>query len=139
MGGKTQLINSGGYKLYNFTWDKKAKKPIFSVYRDERKVFYAECTSLFLDPGFILRGEKINIDVVSQDRQEFDIISNKENIGHISVCENVVSAEKENAKKDKKETVEIRYETEINETYFDDYVPLIGVFIDIAFGELNKG
>lgn len=140
MGGKTHLINSGGYKLYYFMGDRKAKKPVFSVFHDNKQVFFAECTSLFLDPGFKLRGEKISIDVISHDRQTFEIIYNESdevNIGKITCAED--ESPTENAKKEKKDAKETKYTLEINEKYFDDYIPLIAVFIDIAFGELNKG
>lgn len=139
MGGKTHLINSGGYKLYYFTGDRKAKKPVFMVFNGERQVFSAECTSLFLDPGFTLRGENVSIDVISHDRQKFSIRSDENPIGSITVAGNESDSEENKEKKDKKETKETKYAIEIDEKYFDDYIPLAAVFIDIAFGDLNKG
>lgn len=122
--GKTHLINSGGYKLYYFVSDKKLKKPVFNVYHDDKLIFTAECTSMFLDPGFNIRGERISFDIKSHDRLEFHIMDSENQIGK------VISQE------EKKETV---YNLEIDENYFDDYIPLIAVFIDIAFGKINKG
>lgn len=124
MGGKMHLINSGGYKLYYFICDKKSKKPVFSVYNDDKIMFAAECTSLFLDPGFTIRGERASLDVISHDRQEFRIVESEIQIGTIT------------SQEEKKET---KYTIEIDEKYFDDYIPLIAVFIDIAFGKINKG
>lgn len=138
MGGKTHLINAGGYKLYYFTGDRKAKKPVFMIFHDDKQVFCAECTSLFLDPGFILRGENVSIDVVSHDRQEFDIISDEKSIGNVTIVEDDAVKDGKD-KKDKKDAKETNYVIQINENFFDDYIPLIAVFIDIAFGELNKG
>ena len=124
IGGKTHLINSGGYKLYYFQSDRKSKKPAFNVFHDDARMFRAECTSMFLDPGFELRGEKLSIDVVSQDRLKFRIMDSGNQIGEISL-----------QSEDKKEA---RYLIEIDENYFDDYIPLIAVFIDTAFGRINR-
>lgn len=139
MGGKTHLINSGGYKLYYFTGDRKAKKPVFMVFHDDRQVFSAECTSLFLDPGFAIRGENKSLDVISHDRQEFKIKNGDSEIGTVAVVHTEQNVEEKKDKKDKKEANETRYALEIDEKYFDDYIPLIAVFIDIAFSDLNKG
>ncbi|MCI7803917.1 MAG: hypothetical protein MR503_02415 [Oscillospiraceae bacterium] len=124
MGGKTHLINSGGYKLFYFTCDKKAKKPVFTVYNDDKVMFTAECTSLFLEPGIAIRGERANLDIVSHDRQEFKIMDGENQIGTVT------------SQEEKKET---KYLIEIDEKYFDDYIPLIAVFIDMSFGKINKG
>lgn len=124
MGGKTHLINSGGYKLFYFTSDKKAKKPVFTVYNDDKVMFTAECTSLFLEPGIAIRGERANLDIVSHDRQEFKIMDGENQIGTVT------------SQEEKKET---KYLIEIEEKYFDDYIPLIAVFIDMSFGKINKG
>lgn len=136
IGGKTYLINTGGYKLYYFVGDKKAKKPSFTVYRDNVISFTADCTSLFLDPGFEVRGGDISIDIISHDRLNFNIISKGNEIGTVTVTEQERPSE---PVKDKKEVTETRYVIDIDENYFDDYIPLLVVFIDLAFGELNKG
>lgn len=124
MGGKFHLLDASGYKLYHFIPDKKAKKPSFVVYHDGREVFDAVCTSIFLDPSFSLKGETVNLDVVSKDRRDFKIM-------HGDVFVGTVSSEE-----DKKE---MKYMLETEEKYFDDYIPLIAVFIDMAFGKINKG
>lgn len=124
MGGKYHLLNSGGYKLYYFTYDKKAKKPLFNVFLHDKEFFTVECTSLFLEPGFAIRGEKISLDITSHDRQEFEIMDSDKQIGTVTLQE------------EKKEN---KYILEIMEKYFDDYIPLIGVFIEMAFGKINKG
>lgn len=124
MGGKMYIHDASGYKLYYFVHDKKAKKPSFRVCLDQREVFVAECTSLFLDPGFAVRGENLSLDVVSQDRREFVIKNNDEEIGSVFPLE------------EKKET---GYTLKILPKYFDDYIPLIAVFIDLAFAKINKG
>lgn len=124
MGGKMHLHDASGYKLYYFVHDKKAKKPSFNVCLDQKEIFTAECTSLFLDPGFIIKGENISMNVVSQDRREFLIKINDKEIGSVTPIE---------------EKKEIGYNIKISPKYFDDYVPLIAVFIDLAFGKMNKG
>lgn len=124
-GSKTHLLDSSGYKLYYMTADKKVKKPIFRVYLNEKEMFCARCTSMFLEPGFEIRGDNISFDVISDDRRDFRIMTNGEQIGTISTKET-----------DKKE---ISYVIEISEKYFDDYIPLIAVFIDTAFSKINKG
>lgn len=137
IGGKTFLINTAGYKLYYFVGDKKAKKPSFIVYHDNVIFFTADCTSLFLDPGFEIRGKNVSIDVISQDRLNFNIVSKGTEIGTVTVTEPEKPSEP--VKDNKKEVPETRYVIDIDEKYFDDYIPLFAVFIDMAFGELNKG
>ncbi len=125
MGGKMHLLDASGYKLYYFNHDKKAKKPTFNVCLDDKEVFCAECTSLFLDPGFAIRGENISVDVVSHDRREFVMKIGEEEIGTITPID-----------EEKKES---GYNMKISPNHFDDYVPLVAVFIDLAFGKINKG
>lgn len=128
MGGKVHLLDASGYKLFHFVSERKSKKPLFKVYRDSKEIFSAVCTSMFLDPGFELRGEyrgeSIEFDIVSKDRLEFKIMHGETEIGSVS------------SEEDKKE---MKYTIETDEKYFDDYIPLIAVFIDIAFGKINKG
>ena len=54
----------------------------------------------------------------------FDIIVNKENVGHIYTKESV--------------TGDLVYDLSIDNKYFDDYVILFAVAVDKAFGEFNK-
>ncbi len=124
MGGKIHLLDASGYKLYYITAEKKAKKPVFKIFLHDKELFTAECTSMFLDPGFAMRGETINIDVTSHDRHEFKIMGSGNQMGTVTLLDE----EKEN-----------KYTLEINEKYFDDYIPLIAVFIEMAFGKINKG
>ncbi len=128
MGGKTHLLDASGYKLFHFVPEKKSKKPAFMVYRDSKEVFSAVCTSMFLEPSFALqgefRGEKIDFNVVSEDRREFKIMRGDKQVGSVS------------SEEDKKE---MKYSIETEEKYFDDYIPLIAVFIDMAFAKINKG
>lgn len=125
MGGKMHLINSGGYKLFYFTCEKKGKKPAFTVYNDGKVIFTAECTSLFLDPGIAIRGERASLDVVSHDRQEFKIMYGENQVGTVTSSQ--------------EEKKEVTYLIEIDEKYFDDYIPLLAVFIDMSFSKINKG
>lgn len=124
MSGKTHLLDASGYKLFHLVPEKKSKKPLFKVFRDSKEVFTAACTSMFLEPGFELRGEKMEFDVVSDDRINFRIMHNGACVGGVS------------SEEDKKE---MKYMVETEEKYFDDYIPLIAVFIDMAFGKMNKG
>jgi hypothetical protein len=62
--------------------------------------------------------------LVSKDRREFDIIFTDKNIGHISTKVGV--------------TGELQYDIDIENKFFDDYIPLFAVAIDRTFGEMNK-
>ena len=124
MNGKIHLLDSSGYKLYYITYDKKQKKPSFKMFLNDKEILTAECTSMFLEPGFELRGDNIFLDVRSNDRREFKIMDGENQIGAVF---------SETEKKD------FRYIIEISENSFDDYIPLIAVCIDIAFGKMNRG
>lgn len=123
MNGKIHLFDSSGYKLYYMTYDKKQKKPSFKMFLNDKEILTADCTSMFLDPGFELKGDNIFFDVRSHDRREFRIMDGENQIGTVSS-----ETEKRNSK----------YIIEISENYFDDYIPLIAVCIDIAFGKMNR-
>lgn len=123
MNGKIHLLDSSGYKLYYMTYDKKQKKPSYKMFLNDKEILTAECTSMFLDPGFELKGDSIFFDVRSHDRREFRIMDGENLIGTVST-----EIEKKNSK----------YIIEISEKYFDDYIPLIAVCIDIAFGKMNR-
>ena len=83
-----------------------------------------ECKSLFLDPTIVARGKEFTFELRSKDRKEFEIVKNGNSVGHIHTLSAVNG--------------EFQYGIEIENTAFDDYIPLFAVAIDRAFGEMNK-
>ena len=62
--------------------------------------------------------------LASKDRKNFDIILNDATVGHIKT-KIAISGD-------------LQYDLDIENTAFDDYIPLFAVAIDKAFGSINK-
>ncbi|MGN0620539.1 MAG: LURP-one-related family protein [Porcipelethomonas sp.] len=144
-GGKFHLLDASGYKLYCMKYNSKEKKPVFSIFLNDKAVFEVRCTSMFLDPGFKFTGENVNWDIKSSDRRVFSIMNGDDEIGKIISPDSESDGTENEAKSDKnKEKVKVEkadrvYILEIRPDCFDDYVPLFAVCIEEAFGKMNKG
>ncbi len=123
-GSKYDLFDKVNYNLYTFGQTVNDKKPAFTIILNDNTFMRIECKSLFLDPTLICKNKSITYELVSKDRKNFDIIVNKENVGHIYTKEGV--------------TGDLVYDLSIDNRFFDDYVILFAVAIDKAFGEFNK-
>jgi len=128
-GGKFLLLDASGYELYSFMQTIQGKKPEFEIVLNDKLFMNAKCLSVFLDPSieFEHQSEKfkgIKYVLKSSDRKNFVLLRNNEEVGLVRV---VTSADNE-----------LRYEMNIENAYFDDYVPLFALAVERAFGDMNK-
>jgi hypothetical protein len=115
---------SNYYNLYTLVQTGDDKKPAFTIILNDNVFLSMECKSLFLDPTIVARGKEFTFELRSKDRKEFEIVKNGNSVGHIHTLLAVNG--------------EFQYGIEIENTAFDDYIPLFAVAIDRAFGEMNK-
>ena len=118
------LMDMSNYNLYPLVQTGDAKRPAFTIILNDNVFMTMEITSLFLDPTIKAKNKNMKFDIVSKDRKEFDIFLDGANVGHIQTLVGV--------------TGELQYHINIENTAFDDYIPLFAVAIDKAFGEMNK-
>ncbi len=130
LGGiKYTLMDKSNYKLYSMAQYTMERKPTFVISHNDNSILQINCKSLFLDPtltvsGRDIHGVTIKYEVASKDRRNFDIVNNGEKIGYIKT--NLTASQ------------ELQYDVEIENKFFDDYVPLFALAIDLTFGEINK-
>lgn len=128
-GKKFLLLDASGYELYSFVQIEQSKKPQYEIVLNEKLFIIARCISLFLDPSIEfefqtgkLQGVKATLK--SSDRKHFTLFKEEVRIGTINVITGSDG--------------ELQYEIEIENDYFDDYVPLFALSVDRAFGDMNK-
>jgi len=117
-------IRSSNYNLYTLLQTGDDRKPAFTVILNDDEFLKMECKSLFLDPTITAEGKDMKFVIASKDRKNFDIILNDITVGHIKTKTAVSGG--------------LQYDLDIENTAFDDYIPLFAVAIDRAFGEMNK-
>lgn len=118
------LLDASNYNLYTLIQAGDARKPQFSVILNDDLFLKMECKSLFLNPTITAEGKGMSYAIASKDRKNFDIILNDIKVGKIAT------------KYGPSDT--LHYDLEIENTAFDDYIPLFAVAIDMAFGEMNR-
>ena len=118
------LMDTSNYNLYTLVQTGDAKRPTFTIIQNDNVFMTMECTSLFLDPTLKIRNKQMRFEVASKDRKNFKIILDGNEVGDIQTLMGV--------------TGELQYHINIENTAFDDYIPLFAVAIDKAFGEMNK-
>lgn len=118
------LLDASNYNLYTLIQDGDSRKPQFSVILNDDLFLKVECKSLFLNPTITAEGKGMNYVIASKDRKNFDIIFNDIKVGKIATKYGVSDT--------------LHYDLEIENTAFDDYIPLFAVAIDMAFGEMNR-
>lgn len=118
------LLDASNYNLYTLIQDGEARKPVFSVILNDDLFLRMECKSLFLNPTITAVGKDMNFVIASKDRKNFDIILNDITVGKITTKYGASES--------------LHYDLEIENTAFDDYIPLFAVAIDKAFGEMNR-
>lgn len=123
-GQKYNLIDTSNYVLYTIVQTGDDKKPAFSIILNDVTFLKMECKSLFLDPTITADGKNMKFALVSKDRHNFDILSDGEKVGLIKTKITVSG--------------ELHYDIEIDNKFFDDYIPLFAVAIDKTFGDMNK-
>jgi hypothetical protein rflaF_15769 len=118
------LLDASSYNLYTLLQTGDERKPAFTVILNDDVFLKMECKSLFLDPTIVAEGKDMKFVIASKDRKNFDIILNDITVGHIKTKAAVSG--------------DLQYDLDIENTAFDDYIPLFAVAIDRAFGEMNK-
>lgn len=123
-GSRYTLLDASNYNLYSFIQDGDDRKPSFSIILNDDLFMKIECKSLFLDPTITGEGKEMKYACVSKDRKHFEIILNEKNVGSIDTRYAANG--------------ELTYDLKIENTVFDDYIPLFAVAIDKVFGDLNR-
>lgn len=118
------LLDASSYNLYTLLQDGDSRKPGFSVILNDDLFLKMECKSLFLDPTITAEGKDMRFVIASKDRKNFEIILNDIKVGRINTKFGASGS--------------LQYDLEIENTAFDDYIPLFAVAIDKAFGEMNR-
>ena len=122
--GQYNLMDASNYILYTLVQLTGDKKPSFSIILNDEVFLNVECKSMFLDPTITAEGNGMSYKLASKDRKNFDIILNDATVGHIKT-KSAISGD-------------LQYDLDIENTAFDDYIPLFAVAIDKAFGSINK-
>ena len=118
------LLDASNYNLYTLVQEGDSRKPVFSVILNDDLFLKMECRSMFLDPTITAEGKDMNFSIASKARKNFDIILNDIKVGKIITKFAASGA--------------LQYDLEIENTAFDDYIPLFAVAIDKSFGEMNR-
>ena len=123
-GAKFNLLDASDYNLYTLVQTDEGRKPAFTIILNDESFLMLTCKSLFLDPTIDAEGQGMKFSLESKDRKEFAIIKNNAAVGNIKTIQTLSG--------------DLQYEIQIENTAFDDYIPLFAVAIDRAFGDMNK-
>lgn len=118
------LFDTSNYILYTLVQGGDDRKPTFNILLNESIFMKMECRSLFLDPTITAEGKDMKFALASKERRNFNIIFNDNKVGTIQIKQTMSG--------------EAHYAIEIENKFFDDYIPLFAVAIDKVFGEMNK-
>ena len=121
---RSNLMDASNYNLYTLVQTGDAKRPSFTIILNDNVFMTMECTSMFLDPTIKVRHKTMHFEITSKDRKDFDIILDGNNVGHIQSLVGVNG--------------DMHFIINIENTAFDDYIPLFAVAIDKAFTEMNR-
>ncbi len=126
---KYVLMDPSNYQLYSMTFFTSERKPTFIISHNDNSILHINCKSLFLDPtlsvtGRDIHGTVINYEIASKDHRNFDLIKEGAKVGHIRTNTTV--------------NQELQYDMEIDNKFFDDYIPLFVLAVDLTFGDLNR-
>jgi len=124
-GQRYTLHDVSGYELYSLLPLELGRKPRLRIVLNNQSFLEMQCTSMFLDPSFHCKGDRMTFLLKSLDRREFTMIKNDTAIGTI-MTRQLVSGD-------------LIYEMVIDDKEFDDFYPLFAVAFDKSFGEINKG
>ncbi len=127
--GRYVLLDASNYNLYSLVQTGEDRKPSFIVTHNEISIMQLSCKSMFLDPTITVNGKDLSKNPIkyilaSKDHRDFEILREDDKVGSIST--KITMAK------------DLQYELEIDNSIFDDYIPLFAVAIDLTFGEMNK-
>ncbi|MDE5862007.1 MAG: hypothetical protein K2H28_07415 [Ruminococcus sp.] len=120
---KLFLLNSSNYHLYTLICS-GVDTMSYTIEHNDSSFMRISCKSRFLSPDIECNGKNISYRLVSENRRDFKIMSGEEQKGKI---ETNVSA-----------SGELQYELEIDDQFFDDYIPLFAIVVDKIYGETNR-
>lgn len=123
-GQKFNLLDTSNYILYTIVQTGDDRKPAFIITLNDTTFLKLECKSLFLDPTIAAEGKNMKYALVSKDRRDFDIHLDDKIVGTIKTKVTMNN--------------ELHYDINIENTAFDDYIPLFAIAIDKTFGDMNK-
>lgn len=123
-GARYNLMDASNYNLYTLVQTGDAKRPGFTIILNDNVFMTMECTSMFLDPTIKIRHKTMKFEIASKDRKDFKIILDGNDVGNIQSLVGVNG--------------EMQFVINIENTAFDDYIPLFAVAIDKAFSEMNR-
>ncbi len=123
-GQRYNLLDSSNYVLYTLLQTGDDRKPAYTIILNDVTFLKLECKSLFLDPTITAEGKDMKFAIASKDRRNFEIQLSGNVIGHIFTKVGVSG--------------ELQYDLDIENTAFDDYIPLFAVAVDKTFGDMNK-
>lgn len=123
-GNKFILLDASGYELYSFLQTVQGKKPEFEIILNEKIFILVKCLSVFLDPSIEFEHKDMKFLLKSSDRKHFSLLKNEIEIGSVSTSSTMNG--------------DLRYEIEIENDSFDDYIPLFALAVDRAFGDINR-
>ena len=123
-GQKYNLLDASNYVLYTIVQGTDDRKPVFTIILNDTTFLKLECKSLFLDPTITAEGKTMKYALVSKDRRNFEIMLEGKHVGEIKTKVTMKN--------------ELHYDIEVENTAFDDYIPLFAVAIDKTFGDMNK-
>lgn len=118
------LLDVSDYHLYSLLQLDEGKKPMYRIILNDETFLTMTCKSMFLDPTIECEGKDMNFVLASKDRKEFTIIKNDSAVGMIKTL--------------MMPTGDLKYEIEIENTAFDDYIPLFAIALEKTFGDMNK-
>lgn len=123
--GKTwTLHDASDYALYTMMQTGVGKKPSFKIEFNDAPFMVVTCKSIYLDPSLECEGQGNKFSVKSHDRMNFDLLKNGNKIGTLST--------------EKQTNNEAKYYINMEDKYFDDYIPLFAVCVDKCFSGMNK-
>ncbi len=128
-GGRYLLLDASNYQLYTIIQVSDDRKPKFAITHNDVSIMVLECKSLFLDPTITVEGKDtagtvISYALASKDHRDFQIIRDGISIGELKTHTTVSG--------------ELQYEISFEDRFFDDYVPLFAIAVDMTFGDMNK-
>lgn len=121
---KYVLFDTNDYNLYTLESNTMDQKPSFKVFLRDQVYVVCDCTSLFLNPTIEVKGNEIDLKLTGKNHKTFKILHNKDEIGEINVIKDMAGS--------------LQYDIEIENKFFDDYIVLFGIMLDITFGKYNK-
>lgn len=120
----TTLHDASGYALYTMIRTESGKKPAFQIVFNDTPFLAAQCRSLYVDPSITFAGGSNQFELKGKDPTNFKLFSRHDEIGSL-----VTERQANN---------EPKYILNVDDRYYDDYIPLFAVIADKCYNGKNK-